>query len=385
MERDSAAALSELEQAYRDPRAGIVRASEAGKRVIAYCGQGIPEELILAAGCAPVALVPDANLPTPLADEQFDREGNPWTKSMFEQLVGPTADSFELAIIGPPFSEVSNIIEDVRRYDESLANVVPLYYFELVLRQIPRNRRFAEERMTALVRRLNALVETELDDAALAEAIALTNRRREAMKKLIDARRGEAVISGAAAYRALGARKFMDADGYTASVDAIAASLAPVADLQGRPRIVLAPSSALAHDQAHEALEATGALIVAEDDSGGARTDVQLIDTEGDPLAAIAAHYHETTLGHHMFPAERRLEWIKTEAIKPDVDGVVFYAEDSHFGWDFPELKAHLEAHGKEAVLFDADARRPKGRAELEEMARPFVERLAAKREERSR
>ena len=92
------------------------------------------------------------------------------------------------------------------------------------------------------------------------------------------------------------------------------------------------------------AIEAHGAIVVAEDDWWGSRAAGQDIDTTADPIRAIFEKYYFDAPSPRVFPSDdcRRLVPIGKHT---EVDGVIFYLphEDDVIGWDYPRLRAFLD------------------------------------------
>ena len=96
----------------------------------------------------------------------------------------------------------------------------------------------------------------------------------------------------------------------------------------------------------YEAVEAHGAVIVAEDDWFGSRAAGQDIEVTDDLLQAIFHKYYFDAPSPRVFPSATADQWFRRKA--SEVDGVIFYlpAEDDTLGWDYPRLRAFLDARG---------------------------------------
>ncbi len=89
------------------------------------------------------------------------------------------------------------------------------------------------------------------------------------------------------------------------------------------------------------AIEAHGAIVVAEDDWWGSRAAGQDIDITAEPIRAIFEKYYFDAPSPRVFPAAIADAWFHRKA--SEVDGVIFYLppEDDVIGWDYPRLRAH--------------------------------------------
>jgi benzoyl-CoA reductase/2-hydroxyglutaryl-CoA dehydratase subunit BcrC/BadD/HgdB len=112
--------------------------------------------------------------------------------------------------------------------------------------------------------------------------------------------------------------------------------------LQG-PRILI-KGSPMDSPEFCETMESHGAVVVAEDDWWGSRAAGYDINTSADPISAIFEKYYFDALSPRVFPAEIADAWFYAKA--SEVDGVIFYLphEDDVLGWDYPRLRAFLDA-----------------------------------------
>ena len=125
-------------------------------------------------------------------------------------------------------------------------------------------------------------------------------------------------------------------------------------------------------------LEEAGLNVVAEDDNWGARAGEPDIALEGDLIEAIHRHHHRYNWNRAIYPATERFAWFYEEAVKPDVDVVVFYMppSDHALGWDYPRLQDLVEAQGKKTKVLRCDVTTPAGRAEALSITRKFISNL---------
>jgi benzoyl-CoA reductase/2-hydroxyglutaryl-CoA dehydratase subunit BcrC/BadD/HgdB len=367
-----------LLDAYQDPLGAARAASARGAAVIALVGVGIPEEIILACGAASTTLFPRIEQPTPIANDYMDPNEQPELRSLLDQLASSEARLYALAVLTSPYATLSASIEDLRRAG-LLPDAAPIEYFEVPMLRAASDLRYAARRVRALTERIGSVTGRAATVAALRDAIALINRRRAALSTFDKRRRGLNAITGRDAFRVIGAGAFLDPASYVEVLEALTDSLQADRSLRDRPRILLIPSSPLTHDAAHAAIEAAGGLVVAEDDPLGTRAATSATREDDDPIQAIAEHYLESAIGSGSYPSERRLAWFRAEAVKPDIDAVVFYAQEARYGWDHPVMRAFLDENGIPSVFIRADARDANGRARMEQEVAAFLAALPLK------
>jgi benzoyl-CoA reductase/2-hydroxyglutaryl-CoA dehydratase subunit BcrC/BadD/HgdB len=164
----------------------------------------------------------------------------------------------------------------------------------------------------------------------------------------------------------------MAPDVYAEALSACVAELSDEPSAPSRatpPRLLLLPSEPLSHLHLHHAVEAAGATVVAEDDWWGARAPGDDLDirSAGSAREALLQKYWLDTAGAGVWPAEAREAWFRAQALRPEIDGVVFYLppSDHQLGWDYPRLKAWLDERGKPSLLLRDDAAAVNGRAAI--------------------
>jgi benzoyl-CoA reductase/2-hydroxyglutaryl-CoA dehydratase subunit BcrC/BadD/HgdB len=122
-------------------------------------------------------------------------------------------------------------------------------------------------------------------------------------------------------------------------------------------------------------VESAGCTVTAEDDVWGSRCATPDIVPGDDPLQAIFRHYHQYTPNRAIYPASERLGWMYQEALQGDIDGVIFYMppSDHKMGWDYPRLRALLDAHHKRSLVLRCDAATLDGAQEATAQVRAFL------------
>jgi benzoyl-CoA reductase/2-hydroxyglutaryl-CoA dehydratase subunit BcrC/BadD/HgdB len=334
----------ELLRYYYAHRLEAAREAHArGIRVVGLVGSTIPRELVLACDFFPVHISATSGAPTPRANVYMEDVISPETKSLFELAVSGELEFLDLLVLSRPYAQLYYYLKEVYRLGRA-PRLPVLHMFDLMQSQREAVRVYNEQQVAALTRRLERVAGRQVVESALRSAIQLTNRVRGLQRELI-AGRWESTLSGADALQALGAGYFMAPDAYAEALSTVVSELAPDADLERRPRVLVLSSEPLSDLHLHRALEAAGALVVAEDDWWGSRAPGADIP----PDTSILGKYWLDTASPQVTPAEAREAWFRTNAVRDEVDGVVFYLppSDRQLGWDFPRLKAWLDAQGK--------------------------------------
>jgi benzoyl-CoA reductase/2-hydroxyglutaryl-CoA dehydratase subunit BcrC/BadD/HgdB len=321
----------------------------------------VPRELLEAAGFFPVLLSPPHG-GTPVADEFMEDVFDARTKSLFDFLASGAGEFLKLVVI-PRTSEQEHklflYLREVVRQG-SIAHLPGIYLYNLLHTQNAVSREYSRERTLSFKKFLEELTSTGIRDHSLWSAIALNNRARKAARDLIQLRKGKTPrLAGAEALTLLGARYFMDATEYAELASAAVQVIAARPAIE-RPRLLI-KGFPLDHSSLHNAVEANGGIVVAEDDWWGSRSASADIPMQGDPIAALFEHYYTQEPSPRILPRERADTWFEQEA--PNVDGVVFYLppDDDVAGWDYPRQKRFLDGIEIPSIMIRADARNLSG------------------------
>jgi benzoyl-CoA reductase/2-hydroxyglutaryl-CoA dehydratase subunit BcrC/BadD/HgdB len=359
--------LAMLQQACAD------RLHWAGKAqgVVGLVGLGVPDEPVLASGRFPVQITAPRGGETPTADHYIDPVVAPEIRALFEAAVAGAYEFLDLLVISRPYAQLYYYLKEIYRLGRA-PRLPPLFMYDVIQSRREAVRAYNVGCTERLVERLQRGAARPIDEPSLAEAVAITNRRRAAQRRL-QALRWGGKVRGVDALTALAAARFMPPVDY---VEALEAWLATIGQTPAQgPRVLVATAEPLSEVDLHAAVEAAGAVVVAEDDAWGARAAGDDIDTLGDLTEAITRKVWLDVATPAVNPYEDREAWFRAHALRSDVDAVVFYVppSDRQFGWDYPRMAAFLEARGKPALLVREDASTPDGRAQIASRAGAFL------------
>lgn len=350
----------------------------AAAHVVGLVGNTIPVELVLACGRVPVLVAAQRGRPTPRADVYMEDVIAPETKSLFESAAGGDLAFLDLLVLSRPYAQLYYYLKEVYRLGRGPL-FPPLHMFDLMHSQRETVRAYNWDRFQALTERLQRLTGEEITEPDLRGAVALTNAVREQQRRLLQLR-WQGRVSGADAVEALGAGDFMAPDEYRAALSSYLESLTSGAGqpLESRPRLLIVTSEPLSHAGLHQALESAGAWVVAEDDWWGARAPGADVPLAGSAFEAVFQKYWLDTASPGVYPSTAREAWLRDHALRPEVDGVVFYLpqSDHQLGWDYPRLNDWVSDHGKATLLLRSDASMPDGFDAIRSKAAQFLESL---------
>jgi len=316
---------------------------KTGVPVVGVTSNTVPWELLRAAGFDPVLLSPRRRH-APLADRYMEDVFSARIKAVFNFLISGEA-AFLSAVVIPRTSEQEHklylYLREVVRQGNPERVPEPILYNLLHARSAEAEA-YGLERTHDLKGTLERLSGRSIEPDALSAAIAEGNAARQAIRELLQQREGPAPrLSGRDALALIGAWYFMDRSEYTPLAREALQEIQTRPPLAG-PRILIKGSPQDASDFC-AAIEAHGAIVVAEDDWWGSRAAGQDIDATSDPIRAIFEKYYFDAPSPRVFPSEIADAWFLRKA--SEVDGVIFYLrqEDDVIGWDYPRLRDYLD------------------------------------------
>jgi len=373
--------FSLLSHAYADRLAAARALHAQGHAVVGSWSHGVPVELLLATGYMPIAIAPTTD-----RDMRFSRPFlldtmAPQIDAALDQLVSGELDFLRLAIFASRGEEdalLYNAAKEVLRRGEG-GRMPPLYLYVLMAERQPASIDYGLDQTRRLARRLAAGSGIRATAEGIADAVALMNRVRAAGRRLLDLR-GQGRVSGVEAMQAIGAGRFMAPADYVEALAGWTDSLAdaPVLD---RPRLLVVGSESLSDLTLHSAIEAGGAIVVAEDDGWGSRAFSPDLVLEGDPIDALFHHYHRYNPSRAVFPHDVRNAWIYEAAKAPGLAGVVFHMPptDRVLGWDYPRLRDYCAGLGLPTLVLRDPASTGEGRGAITRHISDFTASLEAR------
>lgn len=371
----------QLRSAFRNGDRDLAGRAATGP-VVGAVGNAMPWPLVTAAGATPVLLVGAGHEPGDLAARHLDDDFPVEFRAVFEQALDGALEDLELLVVARGEERLYYFLKELVRRGDG-ARVPPLHMYDLVLHSSDRFRAYNTHQQRLLTARLERVLGSTIGQDGLGAAVRATNRSRQLQRELLALRR-RGTVSGAEAFEILGARHFMDADGYA---DLLAQHLehasAAHLDRGGGPRILLAPYRSQVDASLHRLVEDAGATVVSEYDWAGAWGVTDDIDEAAPPWDAVLEDTWRHLSSESMEPAAHRERWFADEVRGAHVDGVVFYVppEDRAFGWTVPRLVAHAADGGVETLRVDVSLRSEEGRAQAKQAVRGFVAALPRRQE----
>jgi len=364
-----ASTIEELRAAFQEPFWRLGRDAARDRETVLMSWPSVPVELVRAAGLQPV-FARGHSTPTPAADRVLEPNIFP---NRLRQLVEAalTARLANVAAIVLPRSSDPDYkcflyLRELARRGIA-ATLPPVLLFDLLHSDDPGARAYNADRARDLSARLAGLGGRPPLADDLRSAIVSADRARAAARRLHKLRSGPSRVSGADALPLLGAFWQLEPERYSALANASADTLVQRVPLERR-RVVVAgvPVDGTAM---HAAIEAEGAVVVAELSpfgSGGTSADIGIA---GDPFAAIAAHYGRESIDARL-PVNTLMH--KLDDLLGAAEAVVISQphDDASFGWDYPRVRELLARRSIPHTVLGGDPAFGATAADLESIRR---------------
>jgi len=291
---------------------------EQGDKVVGVYCAFTPKELIVAAGGIPVALCASSHEIIPVAEQHLPRNLCPLVKSSYGLALSDTCPYFH-------FSDL--LIADAtcdgkKKMYELLSRIKQVHL--LGLPQTVENEKAYEYWLKELYH-LKSLLESELGnnitDETLGEAIKLYNHIRRLKAAIFELNKGDIpLLSGCEASMAVDPLGFeADLSGYINRMNRIVEWARERDGIKPRPRILLTGCPTTSKKVLH--IIEHSAWVIAMENCGGLKT-VDLVDEEGDPMAALARASLKIACPC-MSPNKRRFDLVADLIKEYRIDGVV--------------------------------------------------------------
>lgn len=330
-------------------------ARRSDRAVVGVIGWGVPGELVEAFGATMVRVHPRIGQPTPHADALVGTGEAPETRALLEPVLDGSLSHCRMIVVTRAYEWLYYFLKEAVRTGASAQQPIPhLHLHDLVASSEASLQTYNSQQFARLVEALERQCGTDRGALSWESAIEAGNARRAALRKIATMRRaGE--LAGTVAVRLAAAAATQEAHAFAKEFE----SFEPDRPAPGAARLLLLSGDDDHDGKVHEAIEAAGAVVVAEDGEWGIRTAREDIAGGDGPLEALMAETLDSATGPWVSPRERRTGWALGALERGDLDGVVFAvpASDSRFGWDYPLLRDRAAGLGLPQLLLQVDAR----------------------------
>lgn len=378
-------ALEIMKRHYRDRYKAAREWKAKGGKVVGCVYTSVPEELIIAAGCMPVMIAGDPEIPTDAGDKYMEDYFCPFVRSVHDLMVRGKFEWLDLAIFPHGNDSIKRCyfyLWTEKMYDPSL-KLPPLAMFDILHTRKHIANRYVRGRMEALKQKLEEFSGNRITEESLAHAVELMNEKRRLLKKVAELRRADPPrVTGVDALQIIGSSFFMSKEEHNALLRRF---LEEAKDLPPRQGVRLYVSGTIMDNtQLYELLESCGATVVAEDVCTGNRYAENLVDTKLEPLDALTDRYHSRSLEGRMYPLPVLVDYVTETAREARAEGAVFNYlrwDDSH-GWNFPSQRDALKGIGIPSLALEMQEYKLAGTEQIRTRTQAFIEMINENRQD---
>jgi benzoyl-CoA reductase subunit C len=351
----------------------------AGKKVLGYACVCTPAEVIDAAGILPYRIRALGNPRTDIADAHLARFNCSFCRSCLQLGLDGTYDFLDGMI-------ETNGCDHLRGMFENWEYVKPSEFFHYV--KVPHqvtqdSMDYFEEEIRLFRKGIEEGFDVKISDDDLSEAVARQEAVRQRVRKVYEMRQGDKVaFTGAEALSLFLLSSSVPADRFIEMADAAIAEREGNAVTGYRARIMLGGAASDELELIRE-IEDVGALIVTDALCYGARAFWSPVDTDGDPVKALAQVYLGDLLCPRMYADyPRRRDFVLDSVAKADVDGVVLMHNkfcDVH-GVDNVQLRLDLEKRDIPVLQLEKEYGSKADIGRIRTRVQAFLERIGGRR-----
>ena len=350
---------------------------DQGGKTVGFMYQDTPEEIITAAGAAPIYLRGTTSEGTEMAEAFFRQLTCNYTKHTYNEILDGKWDFLDGAVL-------YNLCDHSRRIYDNWKTIPgnPAYHFMYVPKKRSElSKDFYREEINKLIKATEEHFGVEITKEKLAKAIKLHNETRRLQQEIYEMQKGEEVyLTGLELLMVMLAGVSLPRPEYNKMMkDLIAALKANGPRIKPKVRLLYTGGHA-DNPEFFELLQQNDAHVVSDNTGFGTRAADVLICEDGDPLEAIINYYFEEKpaatrqMGTQVERMERLLDLVK----QYKADGVVasrLYMCDL---WAFEHFLMRKRLHENNVPFLELEVDyTPEGQGQIKTRVQAFVESLA--------
>lgn len=360
---------------------------ENGGKVIGYLDVNSPEELIMAAGCRPLFMSGDPKSNIERGERHLDKSASFVVRHLYEAILtgrydfvdvicGTGGDKWLSNAYG--FLTTEKVLDPLLKFGE-------VYYIERLRGTYRQHRDYNRDRLLEFKTYLEQYTGGKITSEALSEAISITNETKILLKQLSDLRKTDAPrVSGCEVATIMLASMFIPKAEYNMLLKRFLEKEIDALPAQNGNKVRLFLSGSNVDNLLlYEILESLPVIIVGEDTALGDRYFETLINTELDPMEALADRYTYKPLDPWMYGRADRIRYKAQAAVSAKAQAEVFFhiKYDDAVGWDYPDQKKELEKHGIPVLVFEEQQYQITNSDEIKNKTRAFLDSISARKE----
>jgi hypothetical protein len=350
----STSVIGELREGFEEPFWALGRDAAQDRRTVVVSWPSAPVELVRAAGFVPV-FARGRSVGTPAADRVLEPGLFPNRLRQLVEAILTSRIANVAAVVLPRSSDPDYkcflYLRELARLG-TVAARPPLLLFDLLHADFADAREYNADRARTLFGQLAGLARRPQGADEVRRSIVSANGARAAARRLHALGLGAPRIGGVEAMPLLGAFWQLEPERYASLANAAADSVARRAPLEGLR--VLITGAPVDGTTLHAAIEAEGAVVVAEvSPFGGSGVGVD-VESSDEPFAALAEHYGRGSIDARL-PVERLMRRLDELLVAADAVVISVPPDDASFGWDYPRTRELLARHAIPHALLTGD------------------------------
>ena len=357
----------------------------SGKKIIGYLSALGPVEIMTAAGVVPFRLKGNVSEAISKGDAFMETIVCPFVRNVFDAAVKGKF-SFLDGMVLPHQCDSIDRTNEVWSYNLNLP-----YWHYLNLPHVTDNPsvEFTKELYRVFIGTLEKLTSQKITDEAIAKAVAAHNENRRLMRELYAVRKmNPPLISGTEVMKVLVAAMSLPVEESSALIQAVTKEVNKRdAKSDGKSARIMLIGDQIDDVAIIDAIESTGAHMVMDDLSIGAKMYWGDVDATPDPVQGIAERYLRklkiptTFIGSKdTYPEilEERYGHMKKFISEFQVNGVILfiYKYCDPYGFEVPAMKSYIESTGT-PVLYLEDEYSNSTLARVKTRIEAFLEMIA--------
>lgn len=343
----------------------------AAGRVMAYVDDGVPDELIAAAGFLPYRLSGDPGRDRTNLNRYFYpvtskalQERHLFLRhieAIVEALLGGAYDFVDYLVIPYTRKEVSLLYGQLQALAAHFPELVlpPVILLDRAMTSSYAASHFNRASIERFLTTLEELAGKPVSVEALTAEIAAGNEGRALLAEVASLRASDRpLLSGTDALAILGSSRMMPREEHNRLLQRLLAGVGALQPHEGA-RLFVA-GSPLDHAGLYETVEACGAVVVGENHNWGRRIAELPIDASLPPIAAVAERFHKHSPGY-LYPLARSVEACVSRAKACGAEAALFHIldNDTMQMFETPDERQALEEAGLATMVLQDQSYAP--------------------------
>lgn len=312
-----------------------------------------PEEIILAAGMIPYRITGDTKTEFPKATTAMHRNICPYVLSCFEEALDEV-HAFASGSVIVNVCDARRRLYDVWKYHDDSKFLYSLDFPKVVN---PLTREYLKRQFQGFCRALESRFPVRITDDTLREAIALCNESRRLLQQVYQLRKTGAIsLPSSQAIHLVKTSMSGFRKEFNKNLSNMMGAMNDGGDRNAKFRILLT-GSYFDHGEITDFVESYGAEVVCEDVSTGLKYFEGQVETQGDPLEALASYYLEKASCARMTDYARQFKRIDALIEEYNIQAVIYFTLkfcDNNL-FVYPFLKKQLDERGIPVFLIESE------------------------------